>query len=158
MTGQRMLLLEVMALLLLYCKNGSYVPLCLLPILIPAVRFAGKREKYLSVGALAGIPLLAFAGKHMTTVSGIVTTTAATSVGNVIVNNCRRVIFRILTDDRVTYNRLSKISFHISLAHTLIDGIRKTSTFKVYLLTNFYEHDRHTSILTDWDHILSCNL
>lgn len=80
MTGQRMLLLEVMALLLLYCKNGSYVPLCLLPILIPAARFAGKREKYLSVGALAGIPLLAFAGKHMTTVSGIVTTTAATSV------------------------------------------------------------------------------
>lgn len=80
MTGQRILLLEVMALLLLYCKNGSYVPLCLLPILIPAARFAGKREKYLSVGALAGIPLLAFAGKHMTTVSGIVTTTAATSV------------------------------------------------------------------------------
>ena len=80
MTGQRMLLLEVMALLLLYCKNGSYVPLCLLPILIPAARFAGKREKYQSEGALAGIPLLAFAGKHMTTVSGIVTTTAATSV------------------------------------------------------------------------------
>ena len=49
MTGQRMLLLEVMALLLLYCKNGSYVPLCLLPILIPAARFAGKWEKYLSV-------------------------------------------------------------------------------------------------------------
>ena len=77
---------------------------------------------------------------------------------NVIVNNCRRVIFRILTDNRVTYHRLSKISLHISLSHTFIDGVRKTSTFKVYLLTNFYEHDRHTGILTDWDHILSCNL
>ena len=80
MNGQRMLLLELAALFLVYCKNGSYFPLCLVPLLIPAVRFGGKREKWLPVGALLGISALAFAMKHVQMVTGIVNTTAATSV------------------------------------------------------------------------------
>lgn len=82
MTGQRMVLLELAALFLVYCKSGSYVPLCFLPLLIPAARYGGKREKYMATGVLFGIPLLGFLMKGMQTVSGIVNTTAATSVVN----------------------------------------------------------------------------
>ncbi len=80
LSGQRMILLELMALFLVYCKNGSYLPLCFLPVLIPSVRFAGKKEKYTAVFALLGIPVLAFAMKHLQMVTGIVNTTEATSV------------------------------------------------------------------------------
>lgn len=80
MTGQRMLLLELSALFLVYCKEGSYLPLAFLPVLIPSGRYGGKKEKYLATAALFGIPILAFLMLHMQTVSGIVNTTAATSV------------------------------------------------------------------------------
>lgn len=80
MTGQRMVVLELAALFLTYCKSGSYLPLCFLPVLIPAAKYGGKREKYTATGALLGIPLLAFIMKGMQTVAGIVNTTASTSV------------------------------------------------------------------------------
>lgn len=80
MSGQRMMLLELMALFLVYCKNGSYLPLCFLPVLIPRTQYAGKREKYTATAALLGIPVLAFMMNHMQTVSKIVNTTEATSV------------------------------------------------------------------------------
>ncbi len=79
-SGQRMMLLELTALFLVSCKNGSYLPLCFLPILIPCVRYAGKREKYTATLALLLIPVLAFLMKHMQMVSGIMNTTEATSV------------------------------------------------------------------------------
>lgn len=78
--GQRMVLMELAALFLVYCKSGSYLPLCFLPLLIPGSRYAGKRERMFGNAALLGIPLLAFVMKHVQMVSGIVTTTAATSV------------------------------------------------------------------------------
>ena len=80
MNGQRMVLLELAALFLMYCKSGSYLPLCFLPLLIPAERYDGKREKYIATGALFSIPVLAFVMKNIQTVTGIVNTTAATSV------------------------------------------------------------------------------
>lgn len=80
MTGQRMVLLELAALFLIYCKSGSYLPLAFLPLLIPAKKYGGKREKWTATGALFGIPILAFLLKNMQVVSGIVNTTAATSV------------------------------------------------------------------------------
>ncbi|MDO4261767.1 MAG: DUF2142 domain-containing protein [Eubacteriales bacterium] len=80
MTGQRMALLELSALFLLYCKSGSYAPLCLLPLLIPAESSGSRRRKWAAAGVLTGIPLLAFLGKQASTVAGIVSTTAATSV------------------------------------------------------------------------------
>lgn len=80
MNGQRMLLLELAALFLVYCKSGSYLPLCFLPVLIPCARYKGKREKYTATLALLGIPVLAFLMKHVQMVAGIVSTTEATSV------------------------------------------------------------------------------
>jgi len=80
LTGQRMLLLELLTLFLMYCKSGSYLPLCFVPVLIPAVRYGGKKEKYLAMGSLLGIPVLGFIMKNIQTVTGIVNTTAATSV------------------------------------------------------------------------------
>ncbi len=78
--GQRMVLLELTALFLMYCKSGSYLPLCFLPVLIPCARYGGKREKYTATGALLGIPVLAFVVKHIQMVVGIVSTTEVTSV------------------------------------------------------------------------------
>ena len=80
MTGERMALLELMAWFLVYCKSGSYLPLCFLPVLIPCERFRGRRPKAVSLGALYGIPVLLFVMKHMQMVTGIVQTTEATSV------------------------------------------------------------------------------
>lgn len=80
MNGQRMALMELAALFLVYCKSGSYLPLCFLPLLIPAAQYGGRREKLIGSGALVGIPVLAFAMKHVQMVAGIVNTTAATSV------------------------------------------------------------------------------
>lgn len=78
--GQQMMLLQLSALFLVYCKNGSYLPLCFLPLLIPVVRYGGRREKCIGSVAFLGVPLLAFGMKHIQMVSGMMTMTAATSV------------------------------------------------------------------------------
>lgn len=80
MNGRRMLLLLLAGIFLVYCKSGSYLPLCLVLILIPAACFGGRREKALSTAALLGVPVLTFVMKHVQTVTGIVNTTASTSV------------------------------------------------------------------------------
>ncbi|MBS6396813.1 MAG: DUF2142 domain-containing protein [Clostridiales bacterium] len=80
MTGQRMVLMELAAVTLIYCKGGSYLTLAFLPLLIPSDAYGEKKRKYMAMGALLGIPLLVFQLKHMQTVTGIVNTTAATSV------------------------------------------------------------------------------
>ncbi len=80
LTGWRMLALEILAFALIWCKSGSYAPLALLPLLIPRERYGGKREKWMGTAALLGIPLIAFLIKNVGTVTGIVSTTAATSV------------------------------------------------------------------------------
>lgn len=82
MTGQKMAVMELAALFLTYCKSGSYLPLCFLPVLIPAVKFGGKKKKCMATASLLGIPVLAFFLKSVQTVSGIVNTTEATSVVN----------------------------------------------------------------------------
>lgn len=74
------MLLQLSALFLVYCKNGSYLPLCFLPLLIPVVRYGGRREKCIGSVAFLGVPLLAFGMKHIQMVSGMMTMTAATSV------------------------------------------------------------------------------
>lgn len=79
-SGGRMMLLELMVCFLLYCKSGSYLPLCFLPLLIPRERFGGKKAKCVSLGAVFAIPVLLFLLKHTQMVTGIVRTTEATSV------------------------------------------------------------------------------
>lgn len=83
MNGQKLALMELAVLFLLYCKGGSYAPLALLPLLIPVANYESKRAKVISTSALLGIPALAFIMNHMQTVSGMVSTTAATSVVSV---------------------------------------------------------------------------
>lgn len=78
--GQQIMLLQLSALFLVYCKNGSYLPLCFLPLLIPAARYGGRREKCIGSVAFLGVPLLAFGMKHIQMVSGMMTMTEATSV------------------------------------------------------------------------------
>lgn len=79
-TGQQMVLLELAAWFLVYCKSGSYLPLCFLPILFPAVRYESRKLRYLGTGALLGIPVLAFSMKSVQMVTGIVNTTEVSSV------------------------------------------------------------------------------
>lgn len=80
MTGQRMVLLELMACFLVYCKSGSYLPLCFLPVLIPYTHYESRKKKYLATGALLMIPVMAFLMKFMEKVTGIIQTTEMTSV------------------------------------------------------------------------------
>lgn len=79
-SGGRMALLELMACFLVYCKNGSYLPLCFLPLLIPREKFGGKKQKRVALGAAFAIPVFLFLLKHMQMVAGIMQTTEATSV------------------------------------------------------------------------------
>lgn len=79
-SGQQMVLMELAALFLIYCKSGSYFPLALLPLLIPVARYRGGKERFLAITALLGIPLVGFLMKNLSTVTGIVTTTAQSSV------------------------------------------------------------------------------
>lgn len=115
--GQRMVLLELAALFLVYCKSGSYLPLCFLPILIPAVQYGGKKEKYTATSALLGIPILAFAMKHVQMVSGIVSTTAATSVVNTGDGT------EYLTGYTVGYFLKEPLEFVYMMANTVFDKI-----------------------------------
>src|SRR5699024_4471780 len=79
-SGQQMILMELAALFLIYCKSGSYFPLALLPLLIPVVRYRGKKEKGMAMIALLGIPLVGFLMRNLSVVTGIMATTAQTSV------------------------------------------------------------------------------
>lgn len=80
LTGQRMLLLFLSEFFLIYCKSGSYVPLCLLPFLIPSDCYGSRRRKTVGTAALMSIPVFLFLMKYVQMMTGIVTTTAATSV------------------------------------------------------------------------------
>lgn len=42
------------------CKGGTYMPLCLLTMLIPAARFGGQRKKWIFTGCMAAIAIAAF--------------------------------------------------------------------------------------------------
>ena len=79
-SGQQMVLMELAVLFLIYCKSGSYFPLALLPLLVPVARYRGGKERFLAMTALLGIPLVGFLMKNLSTVTGIVTTTAQSSV------------------------------------------------------------------------------
>lgn len=117
MNGQRMLLLEGMSLFLVFCKSGSYLPLCFLPILIPAARYGGKKEKYTATFGLIGIPLLAFAMKHVQMVTGIVSTTAATSVVSTADGT------EYLTGYTIGYFLKEPLEFVYMIANTAFDKI-----------------------------------
>ncbi len=80
LTGQRMLLLFLTEFFLIYCKSGSYAPLCILPCLIPPDCYGSRKRKMMGMVSLMSIPVLAFFMKNVQMMTGIVSTTAATSV------------------------------------------------------------------------------
>ena len=117
MNGQRMALLELAAWFLVYCKSGSYLPLCFLPVLIPSVQYGGKKEKYMATGAALAIPVLAFAERHVQMVTGIVNTTAATSVVNTGDGS------EYLTGYTIGYFLKDPLEFVYMMANTAFDKI-----------------------------------
>lgn len=115
--GEQVALMELTALFLLYCKGGSYFPLCFLPVLIPAARCGGRKGKCLIMSALLGIPALVFLMKQMGTVAGIVNTTAATSVVSVGDGS------EYLTGYTVGYFLKDPLKFVYMMANTVFDKI-----------------------------------
>ena len=45
LTGQKMLLLAALGVAAVYCKSGSYLPMVLLTLLIPAAAYGGRQMK-----------------------------------------------------------------------------------------------------------------
>ena len=75
-----------------------------------------------------------------------------------IMNNCRCVVFCIHTKKRISHYGFSQISFLVSLTYTFIDCVFHTATFKMYILSYSQEYNCHTGILTNRNHIFSCNI
>ena len=80
LTGWQMLLLELLGVMAVYCKSGSYLPLMLLILLIPAASYGSPKKKWAATASVFGMLLLVFAAKNMSMVTGIAATTDATSV------------------------------------------------------------------------------
>ncbi len=80
LTGWQMLLLELLGVMAVYCKSGSYLPLMLLILLIPAASYGSRKKKWTATATVFGMLLLVFAAKNMSMVTGIAATTDATSV------------------------------------------------------------------------------
>lgn len=75
---------------------------------------------------------------------------------NTIMNNRRGVIFCILTDYGIpSYDRLSKISFLISLTDAFVYGIFQNSTYKMHVLTDFYKLSQPFPYPGRWESYLS---
>ena len=75
-----MLLLELLGVMAVYCKSGSYLPLMLLILLIPVASYGSPKKKWAATASVFGMLLLVFAAKNMSMVTGIAATTDATSV------------------------------------------------------------------------------
>ena len=80
LTGQKMLLLAVLGVAAVYCKSGSYLPMVLLTLLIPAAAYGSRQMKLFGTCSLFGTVLLTFLMKNAAVVRGITGTTEATSV------------------------------------------------------------------------------
>jgi len=114
---KQMFLMELMAMLLVYCKNGSYLPLVFLPLLIPKKNFQNFGKWYMGMAALLAIPILTFLMKHMQMVTGIVETTASTSV--VSTGNGTEY----LTGYTIGYFLKEPLEFIYMMANTVFDKI-----------------------------------
>lgn len=65
-----MLLLELLGVMAVYCKSGSYLPLMLLILLIPAASYGSPKKKWAATASVFGMLLLVFAAKNMSMVTG----------------------------------------------------------------------------------------
>ncbi len=60
LTNRQVVLYAVFMVMLSICKGGTYMPLCLLTMLIPISRFKDKKQKWAFVGIMAFIAIAAF--------------------------------------------------------------------------------------------------
>lgn len=68
--------------LLSICKGGSYMPLCLLTMLIPASRFSDRKKKWIFVGCMAAIAVAAFLSSTLSYVLYVASPTAEQAAGS----------------------------------------------------------------------------
>lgn len=75
--------LGILGIILIYGKSGVYLPLVLLPLLIPAKKLGGRRAWTICMLGLLMLPVLGFLNKNTVAVSYIAASTEATaSVGS----------------------------------------------------------------------------
>lgn len=77
----QIVLYAVFMIVLSICKGGSYMPLCLLTLLIPAERFYTKKKKWIFTGSMALISIAAFLGSTLKSVLFVVSPTAEQAQG-----------------------------------------------------------------------------
>jgi len=73
-------------------------------------------------------------------------------------NDCRRVIFCIFTNERITDNGFAQESFCVSLTDSLVNGILNRCALKMDVLSDFQKDHCHSGVLTDRNHLLVRNL
>ena len=74
---------------------------------------------------------------------------------DLIMNDSRCIILRILTVNRILNHGFTEISVYISLAHALIDSISQRTADQMYILSYLDKHNCHSGILADRNHLLT---
>ena len=64
------------------CKGGTYMPLCLLTMLIPVSRFSNRKKKWVFVGCMAAIAIIAFLSSTLSYVLYVASPTAEQAAGS----------------------------------------------------------------------------
>ncbi len=77
----------VFMVLLSICKGGTYMPLCLLTMLIPASRFSGKKKKWMFVGGMAAVAVTAFLTSTLSYVLYVASPTAEQAADSYLAGN-----------------------------------------------------------------------
>ncbi len=77
----QILLYTAFMILLSICKGGTYMPLCLLTLLLPAECFLSKRKKRIFTGCMAGAAIAAFLSGTLRSVLFVVSPTAEQAAG-----------------------------------------------------------------------------
>lgn len=75
-TKPKILLYACCMVILSVCKGGTYMPLCLLTLLIPADRLSGKKKKKIFVGSMALVSVVSFLMGTLSSVLFVVNPTA----------------------------------------------------------------------------------
>lgn len=72
----------VFMVILSICKGGTYMPLCLLTMLIPVSRFADRKKKWVFVGCMAAVAVSAFLSGTLSYVLYVASPTAEQAAGS----------------------------------------------------------------------------
>ena len=73
---KRQVLYVIFMIIMAMSKGGTYMPLCLLTIMIPADRFKDKKQKWIFTGSMAAIAVVAFLSSTLSYVLYVASPTA----------------------------------------------------------------------------------